>query len=705
MASLADTQNEEKCPICFEEFHTPRKLPGCLHSFCETCILTFISDLKKEDKLGSEFECPVCRLPSQAPGNDDVLQRWIGSLETNKELDQKVVPDYAELQDCGSDCCGQCHDLKKTVDATKYCLACQEFYCSTCSDTLHAFRVNRNHAIIDTLSNNSERLHVQAVKMLKGFIMCSEHPKMPLLLYCQDDKMLCCTSCSIDRHKNCKHVKHITKSKHQVMDATKLVDLTVCLRQHIAGIITIIRAYDAESKEQLDKIESEFQEIKQKVIKILDVMEDNLRQEAKAAVKDIAMKRQDEVDGLTCMRNTLDTVHYLFETFLGNMSPEQTFACILGAEHILEDIEMTLASKGDSIPTESVALTTTEMLEQVLNMGPNETSQLASISRADADIAITRYEDGPFKRKYELKKIGMYKVLPVASGNTVTIEKPVYDGLKFSHDNKILLVDAYYGFVCFINEDFVPTTPYFHLCGELSSTFGNERYVTFVRDDVLALSIPAQRKIVLLTADEDFETKGEIECIYKPKALHGLENGDIAVAWDKPVAFGILSSQIWSNTGTVYYGKRRCKKYSLSYCEKIYFTEDQSGRKLTCFLYMAIDDDRHHVIQPCQDDKAVYCFDFEGRPVFEYTSDELESPTDVAIDREGNVYICESVWGCIHIISPDGLPLFIMTEDVPKEPLAIGFNKNNGTLAVTQSSGEDGEEGSVHLFSVVSKLC
>ena len=698
MTSLVDKQNEEKCPICFEDFRTPRKLSGCSHSFCETCIFTFVSDLKKEDKLGSEFECPVCRLPTQAPGNDDVLNRWVSSLETNEEVNCKVSEDS---QDRSGEYCGQCDYLEKTVEAVKYCMTCQEFYCSACSDMVHIFKVNRNHAIVDIANKNSGQLHTQALKMLKGFIMCSEHPEAPVMIYCVDDKKLCCVSCSVSSHRNCKNVKSIGDLKQPVLDSDKLVDLTVNLRKHIKGIITTVRAYDAKSKEQLDKIEVEFQEIKQKVIKLLDVMEDNLKQEAKAAAKDIAIKREDEVDLLSSMSNTLDTVHYLFENFLAGMSSQQTFACIHGAERIVDDMEMTLVQKGDNIETESISLTTTEIIEQLLKLGPNETSQLASVCRANADIAIAKYEDRPFLRKYELKKIGIHKILPKKT------EQPTYGELHFVHDNKILLVDSYYGFCFLLNEDFTPSKPFFHLAGKFDpkNSFSNERHATFFKDGAIAISIPAHKKITFVTAGENFEVRGEIMCEHKPKALHGLENGDLAISWDEPVAFGIISYQVWNNSGKIHYATGGKRQQTLQYCEKVYFTEDQSGRKLESFEFMAVDEIRHHVIQPCNIGQAVYCFDFDGKPIFCYMNDELEYPRGVAIDGGGNVYVGDSDSGCVHIISSEGLPIFIITENLPSEPLAVGFNKSNGTLAVTENSIEYGDEDSVHLFSVAPKLC
>lgn len=73
--ATAQTQEEIlKCPICFERLINPCKLPGCLHKFCENCLLTYISNLKLKDEIGLESACPVCRIPIALPTDDADFQ-------------------------------------------------------------------------------------------------------------------------------------------------------------------------------------------------------------------------------------------------------------------------------------------------------------------------------------------------------------------------------------------------------------------------------------------------------------------------------------------------------------------------------------------------------------------------------------------------------------------------------------------------------
>jgi hypothetical protein len=47
------------CTICLETLKVPKYLP-CLHTFCETCIHTYITSSEKGDK-STGFKCPICR--------------------------------------------------------------------------------------------------------------------------------------------------------------------------------------------------------------------------------------------------------------------------------------------------------------------------------------------------------------------------------------------------------------------------------------------------------------------------------------------------------------------------------------------------------------------------------------------------------------------------------------------------------------------
>lgn len=188
------------------------------------------------------------------------------------------------------------------------------------------------------------------------------------------------------------------------------------------------------------------------------------------------------------------------------------------------------------------------------------------------------------------------------------------------------------------------------------------------------MSIPDQKKICFLSTEDktdSLKAKVAFSTKFTVKALCGLKNGDIAVSWQDPVAFGI--------SRFTYSASVSCS------VEKVYYDHDAEGRKLKTFDFMAVDETRSHIIQPCASDETVYCFDFEGNPKFAY-SDNVGLPGAVACDSDGNVFVCDQAKACIHILSPDGLGIRMIADDCPQMPLAIAFNASGTQFAVTRNS-------------------
>ena len=144
MAS-ASSVREFKCSICLETYKQQKKLPGCSHSFCETCIVTFIDKLKTEDKLGFEFQCPVCRLPSKAPEDQDVICEWVKKMDRDNELEART---QGQGEDTQCDYYSPCKYLNKTNVSKYYCLNCEEvcrmFWHTACQQTKSKSYHNRD---------------------------------------------------------------------------------------------------------------------------------------------------------------------------------------------------------------------------------------------------------------------------------------------------------------------------------------------------------------------------------------------------------------------------------------------------------------------------------------------------------------------------------------------------------------------------------
>ncbi|CAG2205430.1 TRIM56 [Mytilus edulis] len=126
------------CTICLETFKVPKYLP-CLHTFCETCIHTYIVSSVKEDKPET-FKCPICRRQVQIEECQGKADTWAKQLPGNhfvvSLIDRKAVKQ-------GEKQCTACESNNKSSKAVSWCTVCEEAYCDPCVVSHKSFKMSR----------------------------------------------------------------------------------------------------------------------------------------------------------------------------------------------------------------------------------------------------------------------------------------------------------------------------------------------------------------------------------------------------------------------------------------------------------------------------------------------------------------------------------------------------------------------------------
>ena len=674
MATALILEEQATCPICSEPYKEARKLPGCSHSFCETCILTYVLNLKKDAKLETSFQCPVCRLPSDVPDNGDDTLEWIQSMDKMKATSSKQQNAASEL--FGS--CNQCSCLETFTQAKYYCVDCKQSFCEPCSKTFHSFKVASNHVLIE-LDSKTENANVrnQAFMMLEKFLRCSKHVRQPVAYYCDSEKQFVCVECAVDNHHYCskKKIDELADKHEETMPKT----LITCFKKllcHTQSVIKMIQEHDQENKSEPEKLLDEFFTLKQKVIHQFDILEESLKSESKAMCKEIAIKNLDELDELKEAKQRLSVVTYLLESLADKLPAALSCVCLHEAGIILKHMKEVTAKRGQSRDKTSIILKTETMLKTLLDLGSNEISQIASVQMVNKSIPLPEYDEDLCSSKCTVKNIKTCKVKAEYCRDL----NPCYYGILFMPDNKIVLSDTRFGSVC-LTDKTSKLLASFRLSHNEPTQYSN-RYLnmicaTAMTNNIIAVSVTYRKKIYFLSAYKKLDYKGEISCKNTPLAIHGLRNNDMAVLWKSPLAFGIITL-----TGA-------------SYHEKVYFNKDKKQKELTSYGFIAVDEARGHVILPSDTDHTIYCYDFEGNQVFAYHDFKMTSPRGVAIDGDGNIYVCEEKQGAIIVLSPTGILIRLIKDECPTQPFGICFNENGNTFAITQAISSD-----VHLLSL-----
>ncbi|WAQ95024.1 TRIM3-like protein [Mya arenaria] len=116
-----------QCSICFNVYKVPRMLP-CQHTFCETCLHTYITKSDNLTEASKEFPCPLCRESIPIPQADKPKERWAKLFPKNRLMMSLFEGEYQHSDRCR---------LHPTKMVEFFCENHVEIGCATCLITRH----------------------------------------------------------------------------------------------------------------------------------------------------------------------------------------------------------------------------------------------------------------------------------------------------------------------------------------------------------------------------------------------------------------------------------------------------------------------------------------------------------------------------------------------------------------------------------------
>ena len=650
---VSDQTNMPRCPICLERYCNPRKLPNCLHCFCEACITTYI--VRSLGHSETEIACPLCKIEISVPKVENEVTKWVQSFALDEDLISKRNDDVVNQRNCDS-----CEAFGIKTKATKICLSCFELFCFPCSMGRHSDKLYRNHKVKDLEKGGESDIKetsLEEFQTLKEYSFCLIHADKPIEYYCRKDNCLCCAKCLVADHRHCDDVTDLHNCEsEEVRNALKVVLNSMGkLSLYAKNAITITKKSAEDIKMQAENIRKSLQEVRTKLNNLLDTLDDITDDQTKPIIKkEILCKEQtieklnETVDGLNaCSLSVENTLEY------GHAS--HCYGILQTAENLCLRYKADIFDTCETSENVRLVLQPEAILQNLLDVGPNDANSLAKVIERRNNAHVPPIKEFDLMKNYSVSKAADKRVVENYSSKS----SPTYSNLAFRANDCAVLNDTHLNYCCFTNK----------IYDAINSYKIKARACSCFKDGTIALTVPGENKIYILNADSEPKKVREITTESAPVAIHCLENGDVAVSWKEPVAFGIISCQEMPNV-------------------KIHFCKDKADRELKSFDYIAVDEVRKHVIQPCTKDDAVYCFDYEGNPKFKYTNTMLKDPRGVALDRDGNIYACSYSERVIHIFSPTGRNIRIIKEGCPARPLAIAFKKNGEEFAVTNGTSD-----------------
>lgn len=648
------------CSICLQKLNKPRSLP-CFHTFCESCLKNYLINAPEKGHATKDgIPCPTCKLVTFSPKPALPVEKWSEHFPINHLVGTliDIVPVTSRLEFCEP-----CKESKESRIARSWCQQCSEALCEECTKCHMSMKATRSHEITPL-----ENVRSNPKPAVKEDVVCYEHNKKEVDMYCQDHEQPCCPMCIATNHRKCDRIAQITEvlHKNQTNDTTKLfkdMDRVVSdadtikrerqevMRTTLAQKTKMLKDIGEAKKKLIDHIEkiesqitakftaiseTDFAILQEQVdycnsvqsamhhtkISILSAKEQELPKKEFIVTQQGKMKHKECALGLTNIRENSAKIQYLF-------GEDRQVAETLGALEILGKLDVKHSYPNRKPPTPPPPPTPIEE--------DDEKKATRKVKTFNAKVKGDRREC-----KITAIKIWNNKRLLLADNSNVRLKL-------FGEFGDLLVAFN---------------------CNNPPWDF------TFIDKMKCVVTFPNERKIRIFKVKENISEVGFIQ------STRGC-NGICIAGDDLAVTFGSGCIRIIALDGTVkmmvdtdYIGKR-----VFSNPEFIAFNNFSSR------LYVS--DYNNHTITALRYDNGKV----DKTPLFVYA---VSGPRGVSVDVRGNLHVCGFWSNDIHKVKDEGQFRQILMDTLAR-PLCIAFNGDGDKFALS----EQGNPNNVKIFKIV----
>ncbi|VDI41816.1 Hypothetical predicted protein [Mytilus galloprovincialis] len=362
------------CAICLEKLNVPKYLP-CLHTFCESCIQTYMSS-EFEKGHNQIIECPVCRTNVNTPNENYSSEEWAIALPLNFLIagllqQEKVQSPQKQFM--------VCERMEKKSDAIFVCFDCSDLLCDNCFKHHKAIKYTADHVI-----NPIEQLTTD-IDLLKSFKnKCSEHKGKDVELYCVDHDIPCCSMCVSIYHRKCEKVLSIEDAARDYNRTEKVKELRTQLKKVEDDIKDIIK----DRQSAMDKLESQYRDKKRKL--------DNVFSELVSKINDIKVRRETELLKIyNEAKENIDMIKLMFTNKKKNIENEKQIldACESKASEVQVMVEVKRLKQHLEGHKKMIESKADEIIDYELSFQNENISDL--LARAESSCKISMEKNKP----------------------------------------------------------------------------------------------------------------------------------------------------------------------------------------------------------------------------------------------------------------------------------------------------------------------
>ncbi|XP_063405783.1 uncharacterized protein LOC134689744 [Mytilus trossulus] len=435
---------------------------------------------------------------------------------------------------------------------------------------------------------------------------CDEHPGKVVEFYCLDHSQPCCTSCATLSHRKCENVTSIQKAASGIKQSTKASGLSQKLREHVIHLDEII---DDRNKNLADvdnstgEIKTRVADIKTKILKHLDRIEETLLTELTSTKKQVGIELKDEVDMLSSYSSAVKKWKTVIDSVLEHGSEQQCLLEINRIEPKISELEQEIEDLVKNIKSVKVALCPSSPITDFIR----NTKSFGNIKIDKSSVCSLSFNLEIDKVDFRTGNINILQVIDVCKGAGSTSGIFVQNLLLFTIRGKNKVVKYDNGGQSLLTELALPGSP---------------EDIAVVTHFKVAVSIP-EHGICLINSDK--------MALLQTLRLPGIPVYGISFVNEELFIISHSSTLTWINLSS---GQTINKRTTGS---QSYFVLSLSQ---TDYMY--------------SDSRTAVDYVVSNKKKFTYTNSEFKYPRGIGIDCMDNLYIASYSSGNIHQITNEG---------------------------------------------------
>ncbi|XP_060070931.1 tripartite motif-containing protein 5-like [Ylistrum balloti] len=241
-----------ECPICLERFQQPKSLP-CLHSFCQDCLGTYITqEICGNTATTTSFPCPVCRKITSLVSQEETKEQWAEQFPTNT-----VIQDLIQLKERSPEplYCKPCQTKGNPANPAKFwCQMMNVNLCETCKEQYHDI-LHSDCNILDI-----SEYHIRQTAREQLVPKCDQHNEK-MVWYCDDHRRLGCNVCMIRDHRPCGAVMMATEYLQSLKVGSKRENIEAGLKRGVQVLKSLVKDFNEQLQSLVHNQESSLQSI------------------------------------------------------------------------------------------------------------------------------------------------------------------------------------------------------------------------------------------------------------------------------------------------------------------------------------------------------------------------------------------------------------------------------------------------------------